>query len=98
MSTNRKSRLPEILKNHEEDLLADWAREQLRALGLTDRIKEGELREQCRAFLRLLQEASQGDNLGNVLAPEWGAAREMLGEVSRSRSQQGFSRGSGPPR
>jgi rsbT co-antagonist protein RsbR len=91
MSTNRKSRIPEILKNHEADLLADWTRAQVGAPGMAGRIKEADLRGQCGTFLRLLQEASQGDNLANVAAPEWSAAREMLDEVSRSRGQQGFS-------
>jgi rsbT co-antagonist protein RsbR len=91
MSTNRKSRIPEILKSHEADLLADWTRAQVSAPGMAGRIKEADLRGQCATFLRLLQEASQGDNLANVAAPEWSAAREMLDEVSRSRGQQGFS-------
>jgi rsbT co-antagonist protein RsbR len=39
----------------------------------------------------LLKEASEGDNSTNVMAPEWSAAREFLGEVSRSRGLQGFS-------
>src|SRR5262249_13989905 len=30
-------------------------------------------------------------NLTNVTASEWGAARDFLGELSRSRGQQGFS-------
>jgi rsbT co-antagonist protein RsbR len=91
MAVERKSRIPTILKNHEADLLGDWAREQLTTTGLAGRIKEGELREQCETFLRLLQQASQTDNLTNFTAPEWNAVREMLGEVPRSRGQQGFS-------
>jgi rsbT co-antagonist protein RsbR len=91
MSANRKSRIPEILKNNESDLLADWAQEQIGAPGLAGRIKEAEVRQQCRTFLNLLQKASQAGNLTNVTGPEWNGAREMLGEVSRSRGQQGFS-------
>lgn len=91
MSANRKNRLPEILKNYEEDLLADWTREQISSPALMGRIKEAELREQCSVFLRLLQKASQSDNLTNLATPEWSATREMLGEVSRSRGHQGFS-------
>jgi rsbT co-antagonist protein RsbR len=91
MSTSRKSRLTEILKNHEATLLADWIREQVSLPGLAGRIKEGELREQCGSFLRQLQEASQGNNLTNINASEWSPVRDLLGEVSRSRGQQGFS-------
>jgi rsbT co-antagonist protein RsbR len=91
MTADRKSRIPEILKKHEADLLDEWTKAQVAAIGQAGRIKEGELREQCATFLRMLQEASQGENSTNVTAPEWGAAREFLGEVSRSRGQQGFS-------
>jgi rsbT co-antagonist protein RsbR len=92
MSPNGKSRIPEILKKYEPELLAEWVKEQLGTGGQrSSRIQDAELREQCVTFLRLLQEATQGDNLVNVAAPEWQPAREMLGEVSRSRALQGFS-------
>jgi rsbT co-antagonist protein RsbR len=92
MSQNGKSRIPEILKKYEADLLAEWVKSQVGLVGQKfDRIKEAELREQCRTFLRLLQQATQGDNLTNVQAAEWAGVRDMLAEVSRSRGQQGFS-------
>jgi rsbT co-antagonist protein RsbR len=92
MSAGGASRIPAVLKTNEDDLLAEWVREQLESGGqLTSRIKEAELREQCKTFLRLLQEATQGKNLTNVSAPEWEAVREFLGTVSRSRGLQGFS-------
>jgi rsbT co-antagonist protein RsbR len=92
MSPDGKSRIPEILKKYEADLLAEWLRTQLAAVGQgSSRIQESELRQQCATFLRLLQEATQGDNLTNVAAAEWEPARELLGEVSRSRALQGFS-------
>lgn len=91
MTAERKSRIPEVLKKYESDLLAEWTRVQIASMGQTGRIKEGELREQCATFLRMLQEATQSDNLTSFAVPEWSAAREFLGEVSRSRSQQGFS-------
>jgi rsbT co-antagonist protein RsbR len=92
MSPNGKSRIPEILKRHEADLLAEWLKEQLASAGTqSSRIREAELREHCATFLRLLQEATQGDNMTNLTAPEWEPAREMLGEVSRLRASQGFS-------
>ncbi len=92
MSAGNSSRIPAVLKTNEDDLLAEWVREQLGSVGqLATRIKEAELREQCRTFLRLFQEAAQGTNLTNSSAPEWEAVREYLGDVSRSRGVQGFS-------
>jgi rsbT co-antagonist protein RsbR len=91
MTSNRKSRLPEILKKHEAELVSGWIKEQTGSGGAVGRIKESELREQCGRFLRLVQEAAQSGNLTNISASEWNGAREMLAEVSRSRSHQGFS-------
>ncbi len=91
MTSNRKSRLPEILKKHEAELVGEWIKEQMGSGGAVGRIKESELREQCGRFLRLVQEAAQSGNLTNISASEWNGAREMLAEVSRSRSHQGFS-------
>jgi rsbT co-antagonist protein RsbR len=92
MSPDGKSRIPKILKDHESDLVAEWVKAQLVAAGQgSSRIQAAELREQCTTFLRLLQQATQGDNITNITAPEWEPAREMLGEVSRSRGLQGFS-------
>jgi rsbT co-antagonist protein RsbR len=91
MTSNRKSRLPEILKKHEAELVSGWIKEQMGSGGAVGRIKESELREQCGRFLRLVQEAAQSGNLTNISASEWNGAREMLAEVSRSRSHQGFS-------
>jgi rsbT co-antagonist protein RsbR len=91
MTSNRKTRLPEILKKHEAELVSGWIKEQMGSGGAVGRIKESELREQCGRFLRLVQEAAQSGNLTNISASEWNGAREMLAEVSRSRSHQGFS-------
>lgn len=55
------------------------------------RIKEAELREQCGDFLRALQEAVQSGNLTNISNETWSTTRELLSEVSRSRTVQGFS-------
>src|SRR5579862_7960319 len=91
MNPSGKSRIPELLKKFETDILAEWVKEQLNSLGQSSRIKEPELREQCGNFLRSLQEAVQGDNLTNIQAPEWEPLRDLLSEVSRSRSLQGFT-------
>ena len=73
------------------DLLADWVREQGAGLGKdTGRLKESELREQCREFLDLLQAASRGGRLDDFQASRWNGIREMLANLSRSRVLQGF--------
>jgi len=88
-----KSRIPEMIARNESGLLADWMREQLAATTLRgDLMKESELREQSRQFLKLVaRAASQQPNLDNINAPAWDEAREFLSSVSRSRAHQGFS-------
>ncbi|HEY9907408.1 MAG TPA: STAS domain-containing protein, partial [Thermosynechococcaceae cyanobacterium] len=47
--------------------------------------------EECREFLDLFRVATQQGNLTNIQTAEWGAVREVLTSVSRSRSQKGFT-------
>jgi rsbT co-antagonist protein RsbR len=92
MNPNRKSSLPELLKKHESDLLSTWVKEQLAAVGARrDLIKDSDLREQSAEFLRALREATQEADLGDISGREWSRVREILGSVSSSRAQQGFS-------
>jgi len=83
--------IPRILKTHEAELLEEWLREQLSAFRVGAKIFESELRSQSREFLNLLQQATQGGNVGDVQGPSYGRVRDMLGDISRSRSFQGFS-------
>jgi len=87
----RESKIPEILKTHETDLLSEWNQELAATNTRKGLIKETELQEECREFLRLLRTATQQGNLTNVQAGEWREVREMLTSISRSRSQKGFS-------
>jgi rsbT co-antagonist protein RsbR len=88
-----KSRLIEMIAKYESDLLTDWMREQLEATTLRgDLMKESELREQSREFLKLIvRAASQQAGLNDINAPAWEDTREFLSDISRSRARQGFS-------
>jgi len=91
MAEERKTRLPEILKKHEADLLAEWMQEQLASIGqAAARLSETELREQCRQFLRLLVEATQRGSTADIESEPWQEVRELLAEVSKSRGLKGF--------
>jgi rsbT co-antagonist protein RsbR len=85
------SKTPEILKTYEADLLAEWSQELAAANTRKGLIKETELQEECREFLRLLRIAVQQGNLTHIQTAEWREMREMLSSVSRSRSQKGFT-------
>jgi len=73
-------------------LLEDWVQEQL-ASGTrrTDLISDLELRQQSAEFLGALRQASQSDNLIDIMAPQWDDVREFLTDLSRSRTQMGFT-------
>ena len=90
MSAATDAVIPRILKTHEADLLEEWLREQRSAFRAGSKISESELRTQSREFLSLLQEATQGGNITDVQGPSYGRVRDVLGDVSRSRSLQGF--------
>ncbi|MBD3885035.1 STAS domain-containing protein [Phormidium tenue FACHB-886] len=91
METTSRSKIPEILKTYEADLLSEWKQELAATNTRRGLIKEAELQEECREFLRSLCIAAQQGNLTNIQTSEWQEVREMLSSVSRSRSQKGFT-------
>ncbi len=92
MKAKERSRIPELVKRNEAELVAEWLREQLAAPTLrADLTSEAQLRDQSGTFVRLLQGALQSGNLGDVRAPPWADVRNFLTEVARSRARQGYS-------
>jgi rsbT co-antagonist protein RsbR len=91
MSANGESRLPELLQQHEPEVLDEWVREQKSVLGQKGQIKDQELRTQCADFLARLRQAARNGSLSDLRGPQWDNLRALLGEVSRSRGLQGFS-------
>lgn len=82
----------EILRSHEDELLASWLKLQQENLSLrTNLLKMGELDQQCRDFLRAFIEAMQTGATDVQTAASWSAVRDLLSNVSRSRARQGFS-------
>jgi rsbT co-antagonist protein RsbR len=91
MDLSGKSKIPKILQTDQSQLLTDWISEQITAGIRKDLIKEIELREECREFLDLFSAAVQQGNFTDIRSTEWRSVREMLGSISRSRSQKGFT-------
>jgi rsbT co-antagonist protein RsbR len=85
----KNGRLAGILGANMDKILAEWMRGMSGTTRRTDLIKESDLRAECLQFLRLMQRATESDGT-NFLAPAFNPIREMLAEVSRSRSQKGF--------
>src|SRR3990172_12476859 len=92
MEINEKSKIPEILKKYQQELLEDWIREQLSAPTLrTDLLKEAELRRQSAEFLTLLKGAAVKADLTDLADPEWQPVLEFLAGLSRDWATRGFT-------
>ena len=84
------SSITSILSKDEQGVLTEWMREMSDSTRRGDLIKESELRAQCAQFLKLVSQAT--DKAGpNFSSSAWDPIRELLGEISRSRAQQGFT-------
>jgi rsbT co-antagonist protein RsbR len=84
------TRVPEIIRKHQQILLAEWMAEQKAAL-TRKLIKDAELEEQCTAFLRALDRAVSDGDLSHLDGPRWNEMKEVLTTVSRARGQAGYS-------
>ena len=86
------SKMADVIRKYQADILADWMKEIPDSTRRSDLISESEFRGQCTQFLRALEEGSrESERAGDLSAPDWGAMRDVLSEVSRSRVQLGFT-------
>lgn len=91
MGASGGSKIPEILKKYEAEILAEWTEELMSINARKGLIKAAQMREECQEFLDLFSTAVQHGNLTNIQAAEWQNVKEMLSSISRTRSQQGFT-------
>lgn len=75
---------------HRAQIQTAWVAEQMKAFSRGGAMSEGELREQCSEFLGSLRGALSSGTM-EVGSAQWGAVRELLTTISRTRAQQGFS-------
>lgn len=86
------SRLPAIVEQHQQEILAEWVRLQLESgAWRAGRLQESQLREESQRFLGLLVKAIQNGAQFDARSPQWAEIRDFLNELSRSRATQGFS-------
>ncbi len=86
------SRLAEIVRKYEQELLNDWSKEQVSVASQQKiALKEDQLRNECREFLGLFLNAIQTDKTYTAESSEWAAVRDYLSNLSRSRAKQGFT-------
>ena len=78
------------MARNEKEILSDWITQMAAATRRIDLMKAGEIQVQCSEFLRLMNKALAVGGL-DFQSPAWDKVRDMLGSISRSRAQQGFS-------
>jgi rsbT co-antagonist protein RsbR len=91
MAEHGTNRILQLLKKYEADLLPEWVAQQTASISDAGKLKDADLRADCRSFLSLLQAAVARGGASNSAAQEWTAVREMLGDLSRTRGLKGFS-------
>ena len=83
-------RLSEIVRNNQPTLLSEWTSE-LKSTLSRKLIKESELEEQCAAFLTAFDHGASSGQTRSLEDKSWGEMKEVLGSVSRTRAQAGYS-------
>jgi len=95
---NSPSKIPDILRRHEAEILADWMRQQLSStVAKAGAIRESELREQSRSLLAVLREALETGSMQDVAGPAWSNVREFLSEAARTGDARDLRRRRPPP-
>jgi rsbT co-antagonist protein RsbR len=84
------SQLPRVLDGRYDEILAAWTSHQIDAVR-HGAISEGDARAQCAELLSALRRALSTSAGDDVQSPAWAPVRDILGRVSFTRAQQGFS-------
>ena len=86
------SKMADVIRKYQAEILADWIKEMPESTRRSDLIGEAELRNQCSQFLKALQEGARDpERAVDLSGPDWASMRDVLGEISQSRVQLGFT-------
>jgi rsbT co-antagonist protein RsbR len=85
------SRLPEILRQHESEINANWLREMTSAVRRSDLLSEKQLQGESKELLTAIVEGAKSGGVANLENPAWEPAKELLQSMSARRAQSGFS-------
>jgi rsbT co-antagonist protein RsbR len=87
-----ESIIPRLLARDEAAILDDWVAAQTGPGGLRPGlIRDAELRDQSREFLRALRDAAANGHIDRVDGAGWQPVRDLLVRLSDARAMQGFS-------
>jgi rsbT co-antagonist protein RsbR len=85
------SRVPDIIRKHEADILQSWMKEMAASARRQDLVNDRDLLSQSSVLLSLMVEAMKSGNMTDARSPDWARVRDHLAEISRARAQQGFT-------
>lgn len=85
------SKLPELIRKHEQDLRAGWLEQMSTATRRGDLMKDSEVKQQIHDFLEGMVEGLRAGVTTDLDAPAWEKPRELMRTISSSRALQGFS-------
>jgi rsbT co-antagonist protein RsbR len=85
------NKLGEIISRNEDGIRTAWISDMGKSVQRTDLISKVELEEQARALLQAIVKGTQSADPADVSTPGWSGTRELLQEISTSRTRQGFT-------
>jgi rsbT co-antagonist protein RsbR len=85
------SRLPEMIRQHEGEINANWLKEMNSAVRRSDLLSERQLQSECKEVLSALNEGVSSGDLVHLENKSWEHTKELLQSISASRAQSGFS-------
>ena len=86
------SRLAEIIRANETEILSSWMSLQLQSLATRrDLLSEADLHRESRDFLAALARAASQGGVLEITSPSYATVRDVLISLSASRARQGFS-------
>lgn len=84
------SKLPDIIKRHQEQIRSAWLAQISTAVRRSDLMSDKEFQGQTRELLSSIAEGAQSGDIVHLDSAAWGHARELLTSISASRAAQGF--------
>ena len=86
------STTPQLIRQHQSALLADWIARQMQSLATRrDLIPDADLRRESEQFLDAYTTAIESSDSDRVHGPAWDRLQALLQHLSTSRAQIGFS-------
>jgi rsbT co-antagonist protein RsbR len=84
------SKLPEIIRRHEDQIRSSWLKEASNAVRRTDLMSDKEFQAQGRELLASIAEGAESGDVSHLDGKAWNHARELLTSMSATRASQGF--------